>query len=110
MKDGQVILIDEIHTPDSSLYFYSEGYEERQRNGETQKQLSKEFVRQWLIEEGFQGLEGQQMPEMPDEFVTLVSKRYIELYERITGLDFVKETEEDIITRIENRVSTYLLS
>ena len=110
MKDGQVILIDEIHTPDSSRYFYSEGYEERQRNGETQKQLSKEFVRQWLIEEGFQGLEGQQMPEMPDEFVTLVSQRYIELYERITGLDFVKETEEDIITRIENRVSTYLLS
>jgi phosphoribosylaminoimidazole-succinocarboxamide synthase len=110
MKDGQVILIDEIHTPDSSRYFYSEGYEERQRNGETQKQLSKEFVRQWLIEEGFQGLEGQQMPEMPDEFVTLVSQRYIELYERITGLDFVKETEEDIVSRIENRVSTYLLS
>ena len=107
---NEIYLIDEIHTPDSSRYFYSEGYEERQRNGETQKQLSKEFVRQWLIEEGFQGLEGQQMPEMPDEFVTLVSQRYIELYERITGLDFVKETEEDIITRIENRVSTYLLS
>jgi phosphoribosylaminoimidazole-succinocarboxamide synthase len=110
LKDGQVILIDEIHTPDSSRYFYLEGYEERQRNGETQKQLSKEFVRQWLIEEGFQGLEGQQMPEMPDEFVTLVSQRYIELYERITGLDFVRETEEEIITRIENRVSTYLLT
>jgi phosphoribosylaminoimidazole-succinocarboxamide synthase len=110
LKDGQVILIDEIHTPDSSRYFYLEGYEERQRNGETQKQLSKEFVRQWLIEEGFQGLEGQQMPEMPDEFVTLVSQRYIELYERITGLDFVRETEADIITRIENRVSTYLLT
>ncbi len=110
LKEGKVMLIDEIHTPDSSRYFYLKGYEERQRNGETQKQLSKEFVRQWLIKEGFQGLEGQQMPEMPDEFVEMVSQRYIELYERITGKVFVKEMEEDIITRINNRLSSYLMS
>lgn len=110
LKEGKVMLIDEIHTPDSSRYFYLNGYEERQRNGETQKQLSKEFVRQWLIKEGFQGLEGQQMPDMPDEFVEMVSQRYIELYERITGKVFVKEMEEDITTRINNRLSSYLMS
>ena len=110
LKDGQVILIDEIHTPDSSRYFYAEGYEERQRNGEPQKQLSKEFVRQWLIEQGFQGLEGQQMPEMPDDFVELVSQRYIELYEKITGENFIKDAEEDMIARINERVSAYLMS
>jgi phosphoribosylaminoimidazole-succinocarboxamide synthase len=110
LKDGQVILIDEIHTPDSSRYFYEDGYEERQRNGEPQKQLSKEFVRQWLIEQGFQGLEGQQMPVMPDDFVELVSQRYIELYEKITGESFIKDTQEDMIARINERVSSYLMS
>jgi phosphoribosylaminoimidazole-succinocarboxamide synthase len=110
LKDGQVILIDEIHTPDSSRYFYADGYEDRQRNGETQKQLSKEFVRQWLIEQGFQGLEGQQMPVMPDDFVDLVSQRYIELYEKITGKVFVKDNQEDMIARINNNVSAYLLA
>jgi phosphoribosylaminoimidazole-succinocarboxamide synthase len=110
LKDGQVILIDEIHTPDSSRYFYADGYEERQRNGEPQKQLSKEFVRQWLIEQGFQGLEGQQMPIMPDEFVELVSQRYIELYEKITGESFIKDAQEDMIARINERVSSYLMS
>lgn len=110
LKDGQVILIDEIHTPDSSRYFYADGYEERQRNGEPQKQLSKEFVRQWLIEQGFQGLEGQQMPVMPDDFVELVSQRYIELYEKITGKAFIKDAQEDMIARINERVSSYLMS
>ena len=110
LKDGNVILIDEIHTPDSSRYFYADGYEDRQRNDEPQKQLSKEFVRQWLIEQGFQGLEGQQMPVMPDEFVDLVSQRYIELYEKITGNEFVKDVQEDIIARINNNVSAYLLA
>jgi phosphoribosylaminoimidazole-succinocarboxamide synthase len=110
LKDGQVILIDEIHTPDSSRYFYADGYEDRQRNGETQKQLSKEFVRQWLIEQGFQGLEGQQMPVMPDDFVDLVSQRYIELYEKITGKVFVKDNQEDMIARINDNVSAYLLA
>jgi phosphoribosylaminoimidazole-succinocarboxamide synthase len=110
LKDGQVILIDEIHTPDSSRYFYADGYEERQRNGEPQKQLSKEFVRQWLIEQGFQGLEGQQMPVMPDDFVELVSQRYIELYEKITGEAFIKDAQEDMIARINERVSSYLMS
>jgi phosphoribosylaminoimidazole-succinocarboxamide synthase len=110
LKDGQVILIDEIHTPDSSRYFYEDGYADRQRNDEPQKQLSKEFVRQWLIEQGFQGLEGQEMPVMPDEFVDLVSQRYIELYEKITGNEFVKDVQEDIIARINNNVSAYLLA
>lgn len=110
LKDGQVILIDEIHTPDSSRYFYADGYEERQRNGEPQKQLSKEFVRQWLIEQGFQGLEGQQMPVMPDDFVELVSQRYIELYEKITGEAFIKDSQEDMIARINNNVSQYLMA
>ena len=110
LKDGQVILIDEIHTPDSSRYFYEDGYADRQRNDEPQKQLSKEFVRQWLIEQGFQGLEGQEMPVMPDDFVDLVSQRYIELYEKITGKVFVKDEQEDMIARINNNVSAYLLA
>ena len=106
--DGKVILIDEIHTPDSSRYFYKEGYEERQAKGEEQKQLSKEFVRQWLIENGFQGLEGQTMPEMPDDFVQVVSDRYIELYEKITGLSFVKSDTSNITERIQKNVDAYL--
>lgn len=108
LRNGEVILIDEIHTPDSSRYFYAEGYEERQANGEAQKQLSKEFVRQWLIENGFQGLDGQQMPFMPDEFVQTISERYIELYERITGLTFQKAATSDIAARIQDNVNTYL--
>ncbi|MEN9699431.1 MAG: hypothetical protein RLZZ301_629 [Bacteroidota bacterium] len=110
LRNGEVILIDEIHTPDSSRYFYADGYEARQTAGETQKQLSKEFVRQWLIENGFQGLEGQQMPFMPDEFVALVSERYIELYERITGQTFEKADTSQIETRIANHVNAYLKS
>jgi phosphoribosylaminoimidazole-succinocarboxamide synthase len=108
LRNGQVILIDEIHTPDSSRYFYAEGYEERQAKGEAQKQLSKEFVRQWLIENGFQGLEGQLMPEMPDDFVNIVTDRYIELYERITGKAFEKSESTDINTRIEKNVVAFL--
>jgi phosphoribosylaminoimidazole-succinocarboxamide synthase len=108
LRNGEVILIDEIHTPDSSRYFYAEGYEERQENNEPQKQLSKEFVRQWLIENGFQGLEGQTMPFMPDEFVQTITDRYIELYERITGKDFVKSDTSDIQTRIQKNVDAYL--
>jgi phosphoribosylaminoimidazole-succinocarboxamide synthase len=108
LHNGVVTLIDEIHTPDSSRYFYAEGYEERQAKGEAQKQLSKEFVRQWLIENGFQGLDGQQMPLMPDAFVQTISERYIELYERITGLTFEKADTQNIVARIENNVNTYL--
>jgi phosphoribosylaminoimidazole-succinocarboxamide synthase len=108
LRNGQVVLIDEIHTPDSSRYFYAEGYEERQAKGEAQKQLSKEFVRQWLIENGFQGLEGQKMPEMPDEFVQTVTERYIELYERITGKSFDKADTKDINARIEENVASFL--
>jgi phosphoribosylaminoimidazole-succinocarboxamide synthase len=108
LRNGEVILIDEIHTPDSSRYFYAEGYEERQAKGEAQKQLSKEFVRQWLIENSFQGLEGQQMPEMPDAFVQTISERYIELYERITGQAFEKAATSDIVARIEQNVNAYL--
>ena len=108
LRNGEVILIDEIHTPDSSRYFYAEGYEERQANNEPQKQLSKEFVRQWLIENGFQGLEGQKMPFMPDEFVQTITDRYIELYERITGKDFVKSDTSDIQARIQKNVDSYL--
>jgi len=96
LLDGKVVLMDEIHTPDSSRYFYADGYEERQNKGEQQKQLSKEFVRQWLIENGFQGLEGQKMAEMPDEFVNLVTERYIELYEKITGDSFEHSEQENI--------------
>jgi phosphoribosylaminoimidazole-succinocarboxamide synthase len=107
-KDGKIILIDEIHTPDSSRYFYADGYEARQESGEQQKQLSKEFVRQWLIANGFQGLEGQQMPEMPEDFVTEVSERYIELYESITGEKFVKSDTDEIMSRIEKNVLNFL--
>jgi phosphoribosylaminoimidazole-succinocarboxamide synthase len=110
IRNGEVILIDEIHTPDSSRYFYAEGYEERQKNGEPQKQLSKEFVRQWLIENGFQGLEGQQMPYMPDEFVNTITDRYIELYEQITGKKFEKSDTTDIQARIQKNVEDYLMS
>ena len=108
IRNGEVILIDEIHTPDSSRYFYAEGYEERQKNGEPQKQLSKEFVRQWLIENGFQGIEGQQMPFMPDEFVNTITNRYIELYEQITGKKFEKSDITDIQARIQKNVDAYL--
>lgn len=107
-KDGKIILIDEIHTPDSSRYFYADGYAERQETGEAQKQLSKEFVREWLMENGFQGLEGQTMPEMPDEFVNTVTERYIELFEKITGTKFVKSDISALISRIENNVNDYL--
>ena len=109
-KDGKIVLIDEIHTPDSSRYFYADGYEERQNNGEPQKQLSKEFVRQWLISEGFQGKEGQQIPEMTDEYIHSVSERYIELYEKITGEKFVKADVTNIDQRIQNNVTAYLKS
>lgn len=108
IRNGEVMLIDEIHTPDSSRYFYADGYAERQARGEEQKQLSKEFVRQWLIENGFQGLEGQKMPDMPDEFVQVVSDRYIELYEKITGKQFEKADTRNIEERIQNNVNNYL--
>lgn len=108
LLDGKVILIDEIHTPDSSRYFYIDGYQDRQDKGLVQRQLSKEFVRQWLIENGFQGLEGQEMPNMPDSFVQIISERYIELYEKITGLDFIKSDTSDINKRIEKNVGDYL--
>ena len=106
--NGQIYLMDEIHTPDSSRYFYSEGYEERFAKGEPQKQLSKEFVREWLMENGFQGKAGQQVPEMTDEIVQRISDRYIELYEHITGESFVKEDAGDIAARIEKNVTDYL--
>jgi phosphoribosylaminoimidazole-succinocarboxamide synthase len=108
MRNGEVILIDEIHTPDSSRYFYADGYQERQDKNEPQKQLSKEFVRQWLIENGFQGLEGQQMPIMPDDFVKTVTERYIELYERITGKQFLPADTSDIENRIKENVNEFL--
>jgi len=107
-KDGTIVLIDEIHTPDSSRYFYAEGYQKRQDNNEPQKQLSKEFVRQWLIQNGFQGLEGQQVPEMTDEYITSVSERYIELYENITGVTFNRADISNIQQRIEHNVLKYL--
>lgn len=103
-RDGKVILIDEIHTPDSSRYFYSDGYEERFEKGEPQRQLSKEFVRQWLIERGFMGQKGQQVPEMDKAFVDSVSDRYIELYEHITGKKFVKAEEKDLQRRIGENI------
>ena len=105
---GEIVLIDEIHTPDSSRYFYADGYEERQAAGEAQKQLSKEFVRQWLISHNFQGLEGQTLPEMSDDYIASVSERYIELYENITGETFVKAPVENIQTRIEQNILDYL--
>jgi phosphoribosylaminoimidazole-succinocarboxamide synthase len=107
-KDGQIFLIDEIHTPDSSRYFYAQGYEERLAKGENQKQLSKEFVRQWLIENNFQGLEGQKVPEMTDEFINQVSDRYIELYEKITGDQFIKEDIHNVGDRIEKNIMKFL--
>lgn len=107
-KDGKIVLIDEIHTPDSSRYFYAEGYQERQDSGEAQKQLSKEFVRQWLIANNFQGLEGQTVPEMSDAYIETVSERYIELYENITGEAFVKGDVSNIQKRIETNVLGYL--
>lgn len=107
-KDGEIVLIDEIHTPDSSRYFYKDGYEERQKNGEPQKQLSKEFVRQWLIGNGFQGKEGQEVPVMSDEYIQTVSDRYIELYENIIGEKFVKAPVSNIEERIEQNVLNFL--
>lgn len=107
-KEGIIVLIDEIHTPDSSRYFYAEGYQERQDKGEEQKQLSKEFVRRWLIENGFQGKEGQQIPNMTDEYIKTVSERYIELYENILGEKFVKADIFDINERIESNVLGFL--
>ena len=109
-KDGRIVLIDEIHTPDSSRYFYNEGYEERQTKGAEQKQLSKEFVRQWLISNGFQGKDGQRIPIMTDEKITEISDRYIELYENITGETFIKSNTSNILNRIEKNVNTYLKS
>ena len=103
-KDGQILLMDEIHTPDSSRYFYAEGYEERQQKGERQRQLSKEFVREWLIANGFQGKEGQKMPNMPDAFVDEITDRYIELYEKVTGLKFIKDETVDVLKRIEQNI------
>ena len=107
-KEGKIVLIDEIHTPDSSRYFYAEGYEERQAKGESQKQLSKEFVRQWLIQNGFQGLEDQVVPVMSDDYIKTVSERYIELYENITGASFVKADVSEIDQRINKNVLEYL--
>ena len=98
----------EIHTPDSSRYFYAEGYEERQRKGEEQKQLSKEFVRRWLIENGFQGKEGQQVPAMSDEWIHEISNRYIELFERVTGQNFVPASQENISKRVEDNILSWL--
>ncbi|MCM4156876.1 phosphoribosylaminoimidazolesuccinocarboxamide synthase [Gramella sp. AN32] len=106
--EGEIVLIDEIHTPDSSRYFYAEGYSERQEKGEMQKQLSKEFVRQWLISNGFQGLEGQSVPEMSDEYIETVSERYIELYENITGENFKKADVSNIESRITENVNSFL--
>jgi phosphoribosylaminoimidazole-succinocarboxamide synthase len=107
-KQGEIVLIDEIHTPDSSRYFYEEGYSERQEKGEIQKQLSKEFVRQWLIQNGFQGLKGQELPNISDEYIQTVSDRYIELYENISGEKFVKADVSNIEERINENVLAYL--
>ena len=103
-KDGRILLMDEIHTPDSSRYFYADGYAERQKSGERQRQLSKEFVREWLIAHGFQGKDGQKMPVMPDEFIREISDRYIELYEKMTGLRFVPADDSAVLARIEKAV------
>lgn len=107
-KDGKIYLIDEIHTPDSSRYFYLEGYQERQNNGQPQRQLSKEFVREWLMENGFQGLEGQKVPEMTPEIINQISERYIELYENIIGEKFQRNETDNLSQRIENNVSEWL--
>ncbi len=109
-KDNIIYLIDEIHTPDSSRYFYKEGYEERQQKGEAQKQLSKEFVREWLMENGFQGKDGQKIPEMTDEIIASISERYIELFEKITGEKFIKADVSDVIGRVEKNISEFLAS
>lgn len=109
-KDGEIILIDEVHTPDSSRYFYADGYAERQEKGEEQKQLSKEFVRQWLISKGFQGKAGQQIPEMTPEYITSVSDRYIELYEHLLGKEFIKADISNIQERIYHNVTEYFNS
>jgi len=101
---GEILLMDEIHTPDSSRYFYADGYAERLARGEKQRQLSKEFVREWLIANGFQGLEGQQMPEIPDAFVQEITARYIELYEKLSGLSFHRDDTEDVVGRIERNI------
>ena len=107
-KEGKIVLIDEIHTPDSSRYFYADGYQERQDRGEAQKQLSKEFVRQWLISNGFQGLNGQSIPEMSDEKINEISERYIELYEQIAGEEFIKADVSQVVDRIEKNVNAFL--
>ena len=107
-KNGTIYLMDEIHTPDSSRYFYMEGYEERLAKGEKQKQLSKEFVREWLMDNGFQGQEGQQVPEMTEEVVAGITERYIELYEAVTGEKFIRAEADDVMARIEHNVSEYL--
>src|SRR5690606_5400664 len=107
-RDGEIYLIDEIHTPDSSRYFYADSYEQLQREGKPQRQLSKEFVRQWLIENGFQGKDGQQIPEMTDKIVSSISERYIELYQHITGEPFVQTAQQDPIARVEQHVAAAL--
>lgn len=108
-NDGTIYLIDEVHTPDSSRYFYADVYEENQRNGVAQKQLSKEFVREWLIANGFQGKDGQSVPEMSDEWIAQISARYIELYEKVTGKLFVKVKSQDILARIEENIKRSLI-
>lgn len=107
-KDGKIYLLDEIHTPDSSRYFYADGYEDRLAKDEPQKQLSKEFVREWLMDNGFKGMEGQEIPEMTDEFIKSVSDRYIELYEKLSGEKFVKQNTNNVLERIEKNVISYL--
>ena len=109
-KDGKIFLIDEIHTPDSSRYFYKEGYSDRQAKGEAQKQLSKEFVREWLMENGFQGKDGQKIPEMTNEIIASISERYIELYENIVGEKFVKADVSDVLGRVEKNITNFLNS
>ncbi|HHB51437.1 MAG TPA: phosphoribosylaminoimidazolesuccinocarboxamide synthase, partial [Saprospiraceae bacterium] len=108
-KDGKIVLIDEIHTPDSSRYFYADGYEKRQEKGKPQKQLSKEFVRQWQLSKGFQGKEGQEIPTMTDRKVKDISKKYIELYQQITGERFIKGDSRSFLKRIEKNVIEFLL-
>jgi phosphoribosylaminoimidazole-succinocarboxamide synthase len=107
-KGDKIYLIDEIHTPDSSRYFYKEGYNERQQKGQAQKQLSKEFVREWLMENGFQGLEGQQVPEMTEDIINSISERYIELYENITGDKFVRSEINNVLQRVENNILRFI--
>ncbi|MEO6903970.1 MAG: phosphoribosylaminoimidazolesuccinocarboxamide synthase [Bacteroidia bacterium] len=106
--DNKIYLIDEIHTPDSSRYFYSEGYNERQQKGEAQKQLSKEFVREWLMENGFQGKDGQKIPEMTEAIINSISERYIELYEKIAGEKFIKADSSNVLDRVKENITTYL--